>query len=215
MKNVPIPANLCQLIEAMPLEDAGALLVRAMTYANGKDEPSESVLAEGVFSLVKPAIDRAAKSAEKHRESGKSGGRPKKTKPQDQPTQEQAQTETRKRESKTKSVGKAVDSADVEPEIAAYTPNPALQQAIRSFVDFRKESGNPLTRHAFDLMLNKLTSLSSKDGDRVEILNNSIIGGWQGIFPLKRGKNDGKIYGPNGVEILPESEQLHDLDHLF
>ena len=64
-------------------------------------------------------------------------------------------------------------------------------------------------------MLKKLNSLTKDNSERVEILNNSIIGGYQGIFPLKRGKNDGKTYGPNGVAIKPEAEQLHDLDDLF
>lgn len=81
MKNVPIPMQLSGLINSMPPEDAGYLLKRIVGYAEGNPELSESVLAEGAFSLVKPAIDKALAASERHRESGKSGGRPKKEEP--------------------------------------------------------------------------------------------------------------------------------------
>ena len=78
MKNVPIPLKVRDLIKGMPLEDVGALLIRAMDYAAGVTEASPSPLAEGAFSLVKPAIDAAFIASEAHKNSGKSGGRPKK-----------------------------------------------------------------------------------------------------------------------------------------
>ena len=78
MKNVPIPLKLSELIIGMPTDEAGRLLRRIMNYASGGQTESESPLAEGVFSLVKPAIDAAFIASEAHKNSGKSGGRPKK-----------------------------------------------------------------------------------------------------------------------------------------
>ena len=93
MKNVPIPMKLSSLITSMTNEDAGCLLKRIVSYAEGATTPSESVLAEGVFSLVKPPIDKAAEASERHKESGKSGGRPPKKKPPKDDAPESAEPE--------------------------------------------------------------------------------------------------------------------------
>lgn len=194
MKNVPIPASLCQLIEAMPLEDAGALLVRAMTYANGKDEPSESVLAEGVFSLVKPAIDKATEASERHRESGKSGGRPpkkKRAKPESIPSDQPEKKET------------------LSEIVSEYTENQRLRDAILAFAESRKQQRKPLTTNALRLQLKELDKLSQTDEGKIAVVEQSIARGWLSFYALKQER------GPNGVAIKPEAEQLHDLDEIF
>lgn len=50
----------------------------------------------------------------------------------------------------------------------------------------RKAIKSPLTQRAFELMLEKLTKLSSGvDYKKIKILNNSIMSNWKGIFALK------------------------------
>ena len=46
-----------------------------------------------------------------------------------------------------------------------------------------------MTTQAVKLMLNKLNKLSNNDSIKIEILNQSILNGWAGIFELKNGYN--------------------------
>lgn len=62
---------------------------------------------------------------------------------------------------------------------------PELQKAILSFIDFRKSIKKPMTDHAVDLLIKKLNEMSPSIEDQIEIINQSIVNGWQGVFPLK------------------------------
>ena len=62
---------------------------------------------------------------------------------------------------------------------------PELQRAVISFVEFREGIKKPMTEHAIDLLIGKLKRMTSDRWEQVEIINQSIMNGWQGIFPLK------------------------------
>lgn len=72
----------------------------------------------------------------------------------------------------------------------AYTSNPILIETLEAFVDHRKKMKKPLTDRAIQLLLGNLDKLANSDDEKVAILNQSILNGWQGIFPLK--ENSGK-----------------------
>lgn len=91
-----------------------------------------------------------------------------------------------------------------------YIDDPILDSVIQEFVSFRKSIKKPMTEHAVKLMIGKLKKMTPDINEQVEIINQSIINGWQGIFPLKEPKE--KKYGSNGVEI---DESKNDLDELF
>lgn len=63
--------------------------------------------------------------------------------------------------------------------------NEELKQTIYAFIKMRKTIKKPLTTKALELTINKLKKLSSDSDEQIEILNNSIINNWLGIFPLK------------------------------
>lgn len=67
-----------------------------------------------------------------------------------------------------------------------YVEHPELNSAIIAFVDYRKKIKKPMTEKAIELMIKKLNDLSPVIEDQIEILNQSILNGWQGIFPLKK-----------------------------
>lgn len=90
-----------------------------------------------------------------------------------------------------------------------YNDDPKLDAAIQEFITFRKKIKKPMTDHAVKLMLSKLNKLTSDIDEQVEILNQSILNGWQGIYPLKR---EEKKSGQNGIVI---DESKDDLDDLF
>ena len=60
-----------------------------------------------------------------------------------------------------------------------------LQTAIVSFMEFRKSIKKPMTDRAVDLLVKKLKGLTPSVHEQVEIINQSIMNGWQGVFPLK------------------------------
>lgn len=75
-----------------------------------------------------------------------------------------------------------------------FSSDPDLNQAILDFIAFRKNIKKPMTDKAVDLMISKLNKLSDSIPEQIEIINQSIMNGWQGVFPLQKG-NGG--YGSN------------------
>ena len=72
--------------------------------------------------------------------------------------------------------------------IEAYTKNDLLIEAIKDFIKMRSTIKKPITDRALKGILNKLDSLAANDLDKVEILENSIMNCWQGVFELKNKK---------------------------
>ena len=98
---------------------------------------------------------------------------------------------------------------NINKETNIYNDEPKLDTAVKEFITFRKKIKKPMTDHAVKLMLSKLNKLTSDTDEQVEILNQSILNGWQGIYPLKREENK---RGQNGIAI---DESKDDLDDLF
>ena len=78
---------------------------------------------------------------------------------------------------------------EIDDLIESYTDNKELTDTLYEFIKFRKGIKKPMTTQAVKLMLNKLNKLSNNDSIKIEILNQSILNGWTGIFELKNGYN--------------------------
>lgn len=61
-----------------------------------------------------------------------------------------------------------------------------LKQTVYEFIKMRKTIKKPLTTRGLELMIKKLYQLSNNVDEQIEILNNSIMKNWLGIFPLKK-----------------------------
>lgn len=70
-------------------------------------------------------------------------------------------------------------------QIAEYTGNEELQDALKAFLQMRSFIKKPMTKYALKLMLKKLDEFGNTDDTKIAILNQSITNNWQGIFPLK------------------------------
>lgn len=73
-----------------------------------------------------------------------------------------------------------------EPKV--YYPNDEeLNQAFIDYVEMRKKIKKPLaTERAIKLAMNNLQKLSDGDNEvAIKILEQSIVGSWQGLYPLK------------------------------
>lgn len=69
--------------------------------------------------------------------------------------------------------------------IENYTDNEELREAILEFIKFRKGIRSILTDRALILLLRNLDKFAKNDNEKIEIINQSILNGWKGIFPLK------------------------------
>jgi len=73
----------------------------------------------------------------------------------------------------------------------------ALEIALDNFVVFRKKIKKPLTDYAMTLLVDKLSDMAQDDETKILILNQSILNGWMGVFPLK------KEYAPVTEKQMP------------
>jgi len=92
-----------------------------------------------------------------------------------------------------------------EPKV--YSDDPELNQALLSFIEYRKGIKKPMTDRAVSLLISKLNDMSPLITDQVEILNQSIVNGWQGVFPLKDQKPPAK---PTYYQKPSKADELND-----
>lgn len=101
------------------------------------------------------------------------GGKPSR-KPNSKPNVRQAEEEREEDKKKKK-----------KKEIIAFSDDAELNQAILAFMDFRKSIKKPMTDRAVELLIKKLNDMTPMIDEQIEIINQSIVNGWQGVFPLK------------------------------
>lgn len=74
-------------------------------------------------------------------------------------------------------------STKVLPE--KYSESEPLNNAILAFIAHRKSIKAPISEHALDLTLKRLDKIAESEQEKIDILNQSIMNGWKGIFELK------------------------------
>lgn len=106
---------------------------------------------------------------------------------------------------------KQQNKAEVLPE--RYSDDDALNDAIIAFVAFRKDIKSSMTDHAIDLMLKKLEDMVPGNiPSKVAILNQSIMNGWKGIFPLgdRSAKASDSSCKKNSFQSFPQRDTDYD-----
>ena len=112
-------------------------------------------------------------------------------------------TVSNKKERKSKS--KSYDE-----QIAEYTQNEELQNALKAFVQMRAFIKKPLTEYGLKLLLNKLSKIGRTDAEKIAIVNRSVEHNWQGFFEIKEESSyqkpaqPEKKYDQNGYESEEE-----------
>ena len=86
---------------------------------------------------------------------------------------------------KTKTKTKKSISKDI-PEKQAVEPDDVVLEAFAEFETYRSEIGKPLTDRARQMAMNKLFELSDDNSERAAIIQQTIICGWSGFYPLKQ-----------------------------
>ena len=90
-----------------------------------------------------------------------------------------------KKEKGKKKTKKEPTQTEIDEVINAYTSNEELKATLIEFVKFRKSIKRVITTYALELLIKKLDRFANDDNTKIEILNESIMNGWNGIFPLK------------------------------
>ena len=93
-------------------------------------------------------------------------------------------------------------------EVKSYADDPELNKAILAFMEFRKSIKKPMTDHAVDLLINKLNGMTSYIPEQIEIINQSIVNGWQGVFPLKN--EQAQAVRNTGYHKQTKADELND-----
>jgi hypothetical protein len=85
--------------------------------------------------------------------------------------------------SNTKKVNtKRVNTKDID----VYFPlDEKLNESFKDYIEYRKSIRKPLKGKGITLAINKLDSLTADNDIKIEIINQSIMNGWTGLFPLK------------------------------
>lgn len=91
-----------------------------------------------------------------------------------------------------------------------YFTSGELNQTFVDYIEFRKKIKKPMTDRAIRLAVSKLEKLASSSGEfkedeAIEILNNSIMNGWQGLFALK-GTAEKKQGSTNRFNNFPQRD---------
>lgn len=212
-------------LEMLPPEQIGELMLALIDYQETgevPDLPKGSALAM-CFSFIKKRMDKDntkyEEKCERNRSNGKKGGRP--TNQTVISETEKNPTEPRKADNENEydsdneydndcdneeyihtpekicanaHTKKAVKSHK-KPDPVVYSDVPELDEAIHEFIKFRKGMKKPMNDRAVTLMMNKLETLSHDKYEQVQILNQSIMQGWTGVYELK-GENKQYSHSP-------------------
>lgn len=83
-----------------------------------------------------------------------------------------------------------------------YPLDEKLNQAVLDFLEFRKKIKAPMTEKAVDLMIGKLDKMTTDNNEKIAILEQSIMNGWKGVFPLDKNKQS------RGQNTIDEYQRL-------
>lgn len=214
-----------EAIKGLPDEDRLNAFDAICEYALDHNEIEKTPVVNGMMILIVPQLD----ANYKRRASGLQGGRPKTAQSgeesedkadnqgtnhnQDEtkakPKQNQSITKSKPNDNQTITKGKPNVNVNVNANVNANGNedikgppecSEAFTQALKDFSDMRKKIKKPLTDRAKQMILNKLSKLSTDEQEQIEILNQSILHSWQDVYPLK---GEGQRYGKtNAFEEL-------------
>lgn len=94
--------------------------------------------------------------------------------------------EKEKEKDKDKKKKKEKKETDFDKLINENFTDEKLKTTVYDFIKMRKAVNKPLTTRGLELMIEKLYKLSQNIDEQIQILDNSIMNNWLGIFPLKK-----------------------------
>ena len=106
---------------------------------------------------------------------------------------------------------KNVEKGKNEKENIYNSLPPELHEPIKKFIEHRKKIKKTMSDHATELMLKKLVELSGGDIETsIQILEQSILNGWAGVFPLKEVKSSEDPYAKLIREAMQDDQSRNN-----
>lgn len=112
-------------------------------------------------------------------------------------TTEAAPQETEKPKRRKRKQPEYIDDETASVRIRQWTTSQAMHDAVMEFVAFRREGREPMTMTALIKALNVLERKGADEEERIEMINQSILAGYRGVFPLSGNNKQTK---PSGLQ---------------
>ena len=193
-------------ISTLPEEYQGDAYKAIAAYMFDGTEPSaESGLAYTIWLAIKPNLDKSIKRSEA---GSKRSNEDQTENKRDTGTDTGTDTDPKGKKNPTGSK-KAAN---------AYASDPALNSAIKDFIEHRKKMRRPMSDRAISLFMRKMQSLAE---GQVALINTAIEHGWLTVYPpdersgtqTSRGKPTGQSGGkPNRFHNFAQGD--YDMDAL-
>lgn len=71
-------------------------------------------------------------------------------------------------------------------EILNQIEDKKLKETLIEFIKMRKSIKKPMTTHALELLIKKLNRITTDIGIQIQMLEQSILNGWQDVYELKQ-----------------------------
>lgn len=181
MKYLKVFTDFRKAIKPFSDDEKGRLFDAMLEYAETGIEPNFTGNERFIWPTAKSHIDREDEFCKRQKENGIRGGR----KPNETQSNPNEPNETQKSQKDKDKEKKRKEYKDTSLRSVSYCDDEILNNAVLAFVEFRKKIKKPMTEHAVDLLVRKLDVLANCTADKVEILNQSIINGWAGVYELK------------------------------
>lgn len=88
-----------------------------------------------------------------------------------------------------------------------FNLSPELYESFKDYLNMRRKKGDKLNANIVKRAIETLFKLSADPGEQLTILNNSIVGCWSGLFPLKPYQRQGGYQQPNRNDRPAEPEE--------
>ena len=190
----------------------------------------QSGLLLGFFSVIdgflvqgrlKSEFDKASTIMERNHGNGAKGGRPKtqtepKPNPDHNPEKTQSQSQSQE-ELKDKTIAPATAVAVVEKKKPVDLSKIVLPDwlnplAWQAFVEHRRHIRKPLSPTAAKLAIDKLNQIRMAGHSPEQAIKDSILNGWQGLFPPKGGTQHAKTAEQDFVRLHTSKSWREGID---
>lgn len=86
-----------------------------------------------------------------------------------------------------------------------------IQEALREFIKMRFTSKKGLTTASFQMLTDQLKKMTSDSNEQIDIINNSVMNGWNVFYSLDKNPNSLKVIRPtNDDDVQIEYEDVSD-----
>ena len=186
-----------RVFQSLDGETTKKLLLAMLAYSETGESPDDDLgNGSAVFELIRAQIDRDnekySRMVEKRSKAGKASAEARaenqhmlthvntcqhmSTKATDKDTDKDKDKDKKKKNKEASGLDGLMESFGLSDQV---------RERVRSFVEVRKAAKAPMTETAVKMMLKKLTEMTTKEEEQIAILEQSIINGWKGIFPIK------------------------------